>query len=521
MSTNCTLRALYDYVPERDDELPLVKGKLYTGISREDGWWKGYPKEGPKEAAIFPSNYVEVVQPPTPTKATEPPKRSKRAVRLEQMKRQSIFAPPDATTKVRNPLTIDSSAATNGDQSNGSTRKRKGNGGAVKSIDGPRGQSSVEAKQASDDAKKHQKLTRRSQQSHTLRYSVWAHNLASISAVCLLVFSPIAMIWGTECLSNTLAEGDLGVLVVNGVPRVRVNSPLARAAAVAAGTGPSSFVLCSMFYVLFLFCSPPCLNPMLLLLHLCPCSILSCDPCSGVDPANMVDTVSACNGESDYWIGLIGFFSSLFILFVFEPFFGNRRSTKTGKFPNCIISSSTSGAGNEALNVTFPWRGVFYLVLGCACVGTVPTVVPGFGLLVASIAHFIAARYGEHGNANPPPPRSKTKKETVRPWCGWYFPTILRCGLCGSAKGLWDARGQTTYGDDEDSNCCDPVISWCQVEFTEKMNIGKWLILSVYVAVNVILFSARFDEMVHSGALVNDSVLVSTGHVVFDTVQCS
>jgi hypothetical protein len=235
----------------------------------------------------------------------------------------------------------------------------------------------------------------------------------------------------------------------------------------------------------------------------------------------MVDTVSACNGESDYWIGLIGFFSSLFILFVFEPFFGNRRSTKTGKFPNCIISSSTSGAGNEALNVTFPWRGVFYLVLGCACVGTVPTVVPGFGLLVASIAHFIAARYGEHGNANPPPPRSKTKKETVRPWCGWYFPTILRCGLCGSAKGLWDARGQTTYGDDEDSNCCDPVISWCQVEFTEKMNIGKWLILSVYVAVNVILFSARFDEMVHSGALVSDSVLVSTGHVVFDTVQCS
>ena len=260
-TTNCTLRALYDYVPERDDELPLVKGKLYTGISREDGWWKGYPKEGPKEAAIFPSNYVEVVQPPTPTKATEPPKRSKRAVRLEQMKRQSIFAPPDATTKVRNPLTIDSSAATNGDQSNGSTRKRKGNGGAVKSIDGPRGQSSVEAKQASDDAKKHQKLTRRSQQSHTLRYSVWAHNLASISAVCLLVFSPIAMIWGTECLSNTLAEGDLGVLVVNGVPRVRVNSPLARAAAVAAGTGPS-FVLCSMFYVLcsmfYVLCSMSC-----------------------------------------------------------------------------------------------------------------------------------------------------------------------------------------------------------------------------------------------------------------------
>ena len=246
-TTNCTLRALYDYVPERDDELP-VEGKLYTGISREDGWWKGYPKEGPKEAAIFPSNYVEVVQPPTTAKPTEPPKRSKRAVRLEQMKRQSIFAPPDATTKVRNPLTIDSSAATNGDQSNGSTRKRKGNGGAVKSIDGPRGQSSVEAKQASDDAKKHQKLTRRSQQSHTLRYSVWAHNLASISAVCLLVFSPIAMIWGTECLSKTLAEGDLGVLVVNGVPRVRVNSPLARAAAVAAGTGPS-YVLCSMFYV--------------------------------------------------------------------------------------------------------------------------------------------------------------------------------------------------------------------------------------------------------------------------------
>ena len=81
------------------------------------------------------------------------------------------------------------------------------------------------------------------------------------------------MIWGTECLSRSLVEGELGVLSVNGEPRVRINSESARKAAIAAG----------------------------------------------VDVKHMIDTPSACNGETDYWIGVIGCFCSIFILLIFEP----------------------------------------------------------------------------------------------------------------------------------------------------------------------------------------------------------
>jgi hypothetical protein len=388
------LRALYDYDPQREDELPLFKGVLYTGIKIEDGFWTGYRVDEPNNIKIFPSNYVEFVV----SKASPDQKDAKnttnqfRAERLNKMKRQSIFA-PDPEDKVNNPLNFNNPNLEN--KSSDGTRKRShkvGKSGGV-SIDGPVDQTVVEAQRASEEAKKKQKLSRKSQQSHTLRYSVFAHNLASVSAIFLLFFSPIAMIWGTECLSRSLVEGELGVLSVNGEPRVRINSESARKAAIAAG----------------------------------------------VDVKHMIDTPSACNGETDYWIGVIGCFCSIFILLIFEPLCGNRRDT-SGKFPNCILSSKP-GAGNQTLNFTFPWRGLSYLIMGCACVGSVPTVVPGCGLLVVSIAHCVAAIKGEHGNANPPPSRGKKKRNATvgekitRPCGGYYYPTILRCGLCGTAKG--------------------------------------------------------------------------------------
>ena len=337
-SNKCTLRALFDYEPEGGDDLELVKGKMYRGLSLEDGWWRGFPiDDTTKTLKSFPSNYVERVE-EEEKKTTSIPKQGNRAARLDQMKRQSIFAPPINHSTINPKL----------DQG---TRKRKNNNNnnnnnvaAVQSIDGPKGQSKQDAIQASEDARKHQKLTRRSQQSHTLRYSVFSHNIAAVSAVFLLLMSPISMLWGTECLSMSLTEGELGVLVVDGAPRVRVNSPLSREAAIA----------------------------------------------SGVNPEFMIETFSACRGESDWWIGVISGISSLFILFIIEPFCGNRRDSKSGKCPGCVLCSRV-GAGQETLNITFPWRSILYLLLGGASAGTAPTAIPACGLLVASVMHMVVS----------------------------------------------------------------------------------------------------------------------------------
>ena len=62
-NANEFLRALLDYEPKGGDDLELVKGKMYRGVSLdEEGWWRGFPiNDTTKTLKSFPSNYVEKV----------------------------------------------------------------------------------------------------------------------------------------------------------------------------------------------------------------------------------------------------------------------------------------------------------------------------------------------------------------------------------------------------------------------------------------------------------------------------
>ncbi|XP_038050378.1 1-phosphatidylinositol 4,5-bisphosphate phosphodiesterase gamma-1-like isoform X2 [Patiria miniata] len=57
-----TVKALYDYKAQRDDELTFCKHAIITNVDKQDlGWWKG--DYGGKKNMWFPSNYVEETQP--------------------------------------------------------------------------------------------------------------------------------------------------------------------------------------------------------------------------------------------------------------------------------------------------------------------------------------------------------------------------------------------------------------------------------------------------------------------------
>ncbi|XP_071784732.1 1-phosphatidylinositol 4,5-bisphosphate phosphodiesterase gamma-1-like isoform X2 [Asterias amurensis] len=57
-----TVKALYDYKAQRDDELSFCKHAIITNVDRQDhGWWQG--DYGGKKNMWFPCNYVEETQP--------------------------------------------------------------------------------------------------------------------------------------------------------------------------------------------------------------------------------------------------------------------------------------------------------------------------------------------------------------------------------------------------------------------------------------------------------------------------
>ncbi|XP_002742254.1 1-phosphatidylinositol 4,5-bisphosphate phosphodiesterase gamma-1-like [Saccoglossus kowalevskii] len=57
-----TVKALYDYRAQRDDELTFCKHAIITNVDKQDGgWWKG--DYGGKKQMWFPSNYVEELEP--------------------------------------------------------------------------------------------------------------------------------------------------------------------------------------------------------------------------------------------------------------------------------------------------------------------------------------------------------------------------------------------------------------------------------------------------------------------------
>ena len=62
----CTVRALYNYEAQGDDELPLTVGQEIEltagemgGTKYGEGWWEGIDHTG--RSGIFPSNYVRLV----------------------------------------------------------------------------------------------------------------------------------------------------------------------------------------------------------------------------------------------------------------------------------------------------------------------------------------------------------------------------------------------------------------------------------------------------------------------------
>ena len=56
-------RAMYDYKPQKDDELALTRGTLYHVTDRcKDGWYRGRSlKQG--ISGVFPGNYVQLIPP--------------------------------------------------------------------------------------------------------------------------------------------------------------------------------------------------------------------------------------------------------------------------------------------------------------------------------------------------------------------------------------------------------------------------------------------------------------------------
>nr|XP_019951493.1 PREDICTED: 1-phosphatidylinositol 4,5-bisphosphate phosphodiesterase gamma-1-like [Paralichthys olivaceus] len=70
----CTVRAMYEYKAQRDDELSFTKSAIISNVDKQEGgWWKG--DCGGKKQLWFPANYVEEISPsaaePDRTEITE------------------------------------------------------------------------------------------------------------------------------------------------------------------------------------------------------------------------------------------------------------------------------------------------------------------------------------------------------------------------------------------------------------------------------------------------------------------
>uniref|UniRef100_A0A8C4Z820 1-phosphatidylinositol 4,5-bisphosphate phosphodiesterase gamma n=1 Tax=Gadus morhua TaxID=8049 RepID=A0A8C4Z820_GADMO len=58
----CTVRAMYEYKAQRDDELSFIKNATISNVDKQEGgWWKG--DCGGKKQLWFPANYVEEISP--------------------------------------------------------------------------------------------------------------------------------------------------------------------------------------------------------------------------------------------------------------------------------------------------------------------------------------------------------------------------------------------------------------------------------------------------------------------------
>uniref|UniRef100_A0A4W3JJ45 1-phosphatidylinositol 4,5-bisphosphate phosphodiesterase gamma n=1 Tax=Callorhinchus milii TaxID=7868 RepID=A0A4W3JJ45_CALMI len=68
----CTVKAMYDYRQQRDDELSFCKHAIIQNVDKQDGgWWKG--DYGGKRQLWFPANYVEEITSPSTSEPERPP----------------------------------------------------------------------------------------------------------------------------------------------------------------------------------------------------------------------------------------------------------------------------------------------------------------------------------------------------------------------------------------------------------------------------------------------------------------
>ena len=74
-------RAIYDYVPQSENEIALAEGDLLMVLekSAEDDWWKakkkGSPEDDDEPEGLIPNNYVTEVscRPPAPAWPAQAP----------------------------------------------------------------------------------------------------------------------------------------------------------------------------------------------------------------------------------------------------------------------------------------------------------------------------------------------------------------------------------------------------------------------------------------------------------------
>uniref|UniRef100_A0A8C7TA02 Phosphoinositide phospholipase C n=1 Tax=Oncorhynchus mykiss TaxID=8022 RepID=A0A8C7TA02_ONCMY len=70
-TARCTVKALYDYRAQRDDELCFPKQALILSVDKQEGgWWRG--DYGGKKQLWFPANYVEEVPNSPPQRESNP-----------------------------------------------------------------------------------------------------------------------------------------------------------------------------------------------------------------------------------------------------------------------------------------------------------------------------------------------------------------------------------------------------------------------------------------------------------------
>ena len=194
MAGRVALRALYDYNPQQQDELPLREGELVYGLTKDkDDWWTGINASG--RQGVFPGNYVEAVSQQTTV-----------------VTRQPAQAPFQA-----NPMT--NGGARNGGRggapggrggptaSNGLTKRMGGGGaggagGAGMPSQPPPGRKGGGAgggrggggggKGGGGDKKK----ARAPRAPDTLKFAVWGYNLANGTALMMMIMGTMSMIWG-------------------------------------------------------------------------------------------------------------------------------------------------------------------------------------------------------------------------------------------------------------------------------------------------------------------------------------